>query len=144
MDEKGRFAVPARYRAWLNQHCAGQLVVTLHHQDACLLLYPQTRWQEFEQQLLARGGLNPEVRRLQRHFVGNARDLELDKQGRVLLPQLLKQSAQLNGRAMLVGMGQSFELWSEAAWNAERETIRAQLTTGGGVPLPAGLTDLPL
>lgn len=144
IDEKGRFAVPARYRAWLHDHCAGALVVTLHHQDACLLIYPKSRWEQFEQQLLARGGLNPDVRRLQRHFVGNARDLELDKQGRVLLPQGLKSLVQLESRAALVGMGHSFELWTEDAWTAQRDSIREQFTSPAGGALPPGLDDLPL
>lgn len=144
IDEKGRFAVPARYRAHLREQCHNQLVVTLHHQAPCLLVYPQPRWLDFEQQLLAKGGLNADVRRLQRHFVGNARELELDKQGRVLLPQLLKQTAGLDGRAVLVGLGQSFELWNETDWKAEFETGRSQIARDGGLKLPAGLEDLPL
>lgn len=144
IDEKGRFAVPARYRTHLREHCHNQLVVTLHHQAPCLLLYPQPQWLEFEQRLLAKGGLNADVRRLQRHFVGNARELELDKQGRVLLPQLLKQSAGLNSRAVLVGLGQSFELWNEGDWKTEFEAGRSQIARDGGLKLPAGLEDLPL
>lgn len=146
IDEKGRFAIPARYRQGIRDACAGQIVVTAHHQDSCLLIYPQPRWLEFEQGLLARGGLNPEVRRLQRHFVGNARDLDMDKQGRLLLPQLLKQRVGLSGRAVLVGMGQTFELWGEAQWEAEQTTIQQQLLpdASGSVELPAGMEDLQL
>ncbi len=144
IDAKGRFAVPARYRAHLHEHCHSQLVVTLHHQAPCLLVYPQPRWLEFEKQLLAKGGLNADVRRLQRHFVGNARELELDKQGRVLLPPLLKQAAGLDSRAMLVGLGQSFELWNESHWQAESEAGRSQIARDGGLKLPAGLEDLAL
>ena len=146
IDEKGRFAIPARYRQGLRDACAGQMVVTAHHRDSCLLIYPQPRWVEFESSLLARGGLNPEVRRLQRHFVGNARDLDMDKQGRLLLPQMLKQRAGLNGKAVLVGMGQTFELWDEARWDAEQALIREQFSQddSGEDGLPAGMEDLPL
>lgn len=145
MDDKGRFAVPARYRAWLREHCNGQLVVTLHYRDPCLLIYPQPRWLEFEQQLLQRGGLNPEIRRLQRHFVGSARDLELDRQGRVLLPAQLKALVGLDGRSALVGMGHSFELWDEEEWNAQYSRNREFLGSLGDVSgLPGGLEDLPL
>ncbi len=146
IDEKGRFAIPARYRQGLRDACAGQIVVTAHHRDSCLLVYPQPRWLEFESSLLARGGLNPEVRRLQRHFVGNARDLEMDKQGRLLLPQMLKQRAGLNAKAVLVGMGQTFELWDEAQWEAEQGRISEQfeMNESGEASLPAGMEDLPL
>ncbi len=146
IDEKGRFAIPARYRQGLRDACLGQMVVTAHHQDSCLLVYPQPRWMEFEEGLLARGGLNPDVRRLQRHFVGNARDLEMDKQGRLLLPPMLKNRANLNGKAVLVGLGKTFELWDESRWESEQVSIQSEFTDNetGGLVLPVGMEDLPL
>lgn len=145
IDEKGRFAIPARYRQTLRDACAGQMVVTAHHKDPCLLIYTLPRWREFEERLLSRGGFNPEIREMQRMFMSRARDIEMDKQGRLLLPQLLKEKLNAQGKAVLIGMGQTFELWDEATWEAEDSRIVDAMAVGAeGGELPAGLEDLPL
>lgn len=144
IDSKGRFAIPSSYRAPLQEACDGCMVVT-QHWDGCLLIYPQPRFQEFEQQLLSRGGLDPGVREIQRFFLGPAQDLDMDKQGRLSLPATLRSYAGIDGRAVLVGMVDLFELWDESTWNARnqasRENLAAQAAAG---ELPDALQDLPL
>lgn len=144
IDSKGRFAIPSAYRAPLREACGGQMVVT-QHWDGCLLIYPQPRFQEFEQQLLSRGGLNSRVRNVQRFFLGPARDLEMDKQGRLSLPGPLREFADIDSRAVLVGMVDLFELWSEEAWRAHNEASREDLAAQAAADeLPDALQDLPL
>lgn len=136
IDAKGRFAIPASYRQTLLDVCAGRMVVTVHH-DRCLLVFPQGRFHEFEQQLLGKGGLNSKVRTFQRFYVGNARDCEMDRQGRILLPANLRGFASLEGKAVLVGIGNVFELWSEQRWQAEQLQVGEQLaeqTQSGDLP----------
>lgn len=144
VDTKGRFAIPAGYRQPLRENCGGQMVAT-QHWDGCLLIYPQPRFQEFEQKLMARGGLDPRVREIQRFFVGNARDLEMDKQGRLSLPGPLREFAGVESGAVLMGMVDYFEFWSEDAWRdrneASREHLAAQAAAG---ELPEALQDLAL
>ncbi|HIG36759.1 MAG TPA: cell division/cell wall cluster transcriptional repressor MraZ, partial [Oceanospirillaceae bacterium] len=65
---------------------------------------------------------NPAARRIQRLLIGHATDLELDTNGRILLPALLREYAQLDKKAILLGQGKKIELWSESIWSARRET----------------------
>lgn len=144
IDAKGRMAIPASYRQALSDACGGRMVVT-QHWDGCLLVYPQDRFQVFEQELLSKGGLNTQVRNIQRFLVGNARDVEMDRQGRILLPSNLRGFAELESRAVLAGMGHAFELWAEEKWQAGQEdfgqTLAAQAAAG---ELPDALKDVPL
>lgn len=144
IDSKGRFAIPSAYRAALQEACDGSMVVT-QHWDGCLLIYPQPRFQEFVRQLLSRGGLNSKVRDVQRFFVGPSQDVDMDKQGRLSLPGTLREFANIQSRAVLVGMVDLFELWSEEAWHAHNEASRETLAAQAAADeLPDALQDLPL
>ena len=88
--------------------------------------------------------LNPKVRRIQRLLIGHASEAELDTQGRMVLPQILKQHADLEKKCMLVGQGKKFEIWREENWNKGRdewlETGRAMRQ--GGEEMPDELSSL--
>lgn len=118
VDAKGRIAVPARYRQTLTEMCGGQLVMTVD-QARCLLLYPLPTWAEIEKKLQQLPAYDRNARRLQRFLVGHATELEMDRQGRVLVPQVLRDFAGIDRRAMLVGQINKFELWDETAWDAQ-------------------------
>lgn len=136
IDAKGRFAIPASYRQSLRDDCGGRMAVT-QHWDGCLLVYPYPEYLKFEQQLLAQPSLNPAVRETQRFFLGSAKDVDMDRQGRLLLPSHLRSHAQLATRGMLVGMGQLFELWDENKWderNVETGKRLAQQAANGELP----------
>jgi MraZ protein len=117
MDPKGRVAMPSRYREHLMEACAGRIVATIHFADRCLMLYPLDQWEFVQAQLEDLPSADPENRRVQRLLLGHATDLELDGSGRILLPQVLREFAQLDKQVALVGMGKRFELWSEEAWS---------------------------
>ena len=93
-DAKGRFAVPAKYRDELQDVCMNQLIITVDP-DECLLVYPEPRWLEVEAQLMAKGNLSKDVRRLQRLIIGYASDCEISAQGKVQLTPSLREFAQL-------------------------------------------------
>jgi MraZ protein len=116
LDPKGRLAVPTRYREVLEELCRGQFVLTIDVQYACLRLYPLPVWQVLEAQLEGLPGTDPDVRRIQRLLLGYASDLEMDGNGRVLLPPVLRKYAQLDRKIVLVGQGKKFEVWSEENW----------------------------
>jgi MraZ protein len=116
LDSKGRFAVPTRYRPSLG----GDLVVTIDTEETCLLLYPQKQWQLIEDRLQELPSFNPIARRIQRLLIGHATDVEMDGAGRVLLPQLLREHAQIDKKIVLIGQGNKFELWDEALWQTRR------------------------
>ncbi|MEJ2530066.1 MAG: division/cell wall cluster transcriptional repressor MraZ [Gammaproteobacteria bacterium] len=127
LDAKGRFAIPTRYRerlkdCWESLVGAGRLVITVDPNDHCLLIYPVSEWQEIERKLMRLPSFNKAARRLQRLLVGHATEVDMDGQGRVLLPPPLREFAQMNKHAVLIGQGNKFELWDEERWNEQRES----------------------
>jgi MraZ protein len=142
MDAKGRLAMPARQREPLLSECGGQVVVTIDTQSACLAIYPLPEWERIEREIQGLPALKPAVKRFQRLMLGYATDLELDGNGRMLLPQSLREYAKLDKKLVLVGQGNKLELWSESLWLAERE--QALEDSGPGAELPEELMSLTL
>ncbi len=121
LDDKGRFAIPTKYRDELMADDLGEMVCTVDLQQPCLLLYPLSQWQSVEEKLLKLSNMNPNERRVQRVLLGNACDCQLDKNGRVLMPSPLRQHAKLNKKIMLVGQLNKFEIWDEATWQSQMQ-----------------------
>ena len=140
LDAKGRLSVPARQRESLLDISAGSIVVTIDTQSSCLVLYPLREWERIERDVQNLPTLNPTIRRFQRLGLGYASDLDLDSNGRILLPGALREYAHLEKRVVLVGQGNKLELWSESLWEAECE---AALAAEEG-DLPAELMELKL
>lgn len=120
LDAKGRLAIPTRYRERLQEYCASELVVTVDP-DRCLLIYPLPDWNEIEQRLMKLPTFDESARILQRLLVGHATEVEMDGQGRVLLPTLLREFARLEKQTVMIGQGARFELWDEVRWTAKQE-----------------------
>lgn len=116
MDAKGRMAIPTKIRESLSSFCGGRVVVTAHTEERCLLIYPENQWQEILPKLEALPSFNKKARRIQRLMIGYATQLEMDANGRVLLPPPLREYAGLEKKTMLIGQGQKLELWSEERW----------------------------
>jgi MraZ protein len=142
LDTKGRMAVPARYRDRLLEACGGRLVITVDR-DHCLLVYPLPEWEVIEAKLVALPSLNKQARLLQRLLIGYATECELDSQGRILLPTMLREFARLGKKIVLIGQGKKFEIWDEDVWNESQEQWVDSVQEGGG-DLPASLEDLSL
>lgn len=127
LDAKGRLTLPSRVRAELGNEA--RLVITIDAIDPCLCLYPADEWEAIEDRLRALPSLLEENRRLLRLLVGNAVDLELDGNGRFLVPARLREFAGLSKTAVLVGQLNKFQLWDESAWDAccvaDLEAIKA-------------------
>lgn len=121
LDDKGRMAVPTKYRAELQECCEGQMVVTIGF-DKCLLLFPLPAFEQFEHKLMKLPMLDSRVKRVKRLVIGHAAECEMDGQGRLLLPELLRQFAGLEKRVALVGQGTVFEIWNDDAWNQNRDS----------------------
>jgi MraZ protein len=121
IDAKGRLALPARYRDTIDQSTKTPLVVTIDTEEACLLMYPITQWQLIEEKIQQLPSFNPMARRIQRLLIGHATELELDANGRVLLPSLLREYANLDKKVVMIGQGNKFELWDDAKWFAKRQ-----------------------
>lgn len=119
IDAKGRMAMPARQRERLLDMCAGRLVATIDIYSPCLMIFPLNIWEEVEKTIQALPSMRPETKRFQRLTIGRAAELEMDANGRVLIPQILRQYAKLDKQVALVGQGKKYELWNSDAWEAE-------------------------
>ena len=111
IDDKGRLTLPAKLRAAL----ATGFVVT-RGLDGCLFVFPQEEWSALSDKLTAMSVGDAKARQVARFFFSGACDCTPDKQGRVLLPAHLRDYANIEGEAIVTGMGNRLELWSTAAW----------------------------
>lgn len=116
MDAKGRMAIPTKIRESLTSFCQGRIVVTAHTEERCLLVFPENQWQEVQTKIESLPSFNKAARRAQRLLIGYATPLEMDANGRILVPPTLREYAGLEKKLMLVGQGKKFELWSESKW----------------------------
>ena len=139
LDAKGRLAIPARHRDALAKLAGNQLVLTAHP-HRCLLIYTAPAWQPIRDKVLAGSSLEQHSALLKRLLVGFAREEEVDSAGRVLIAPELRSFAQLEKQVHLVGLGDHFELWSDAGWQKQQEQIFAL----GAELMPAGWETLPL
>ncbi len=111
-------AIPARIRESLESSGAARLWITAHMYERCLLVYSEEEWQPVLAKIQALPAGNEHVRRIQRRFIGQAVNLEMDANGRLLVPPTLRDFAHLDKKLMLVCLGNKMELWNEDSWNA--------------------------
>ena len=121
LDAKGRLAIPIRYRETLSVQCQNRLVLTYNAFDSgSLWLQPEKVWEDMRDDVMALPSFDPNHRALQRRLVGSAMALEPDGNGRILLPPSLRQSAGMEKRVIMLGMGKRFEIWNEETLIAKR------------------------
>ncbi|MGL4859943.1 MAG: division/cell wall cluster transcriptional repressor MraZ [Enterobacteriaceae bacterium] len=143
LDNKGRLAVPTRYRDLLSVESQGQMVCTIDLHQPCLLLYPLPQWEIIERKLSQLSSMNPVERRVQRLLLGHASECQMDGAGRILIASTLRQHASLSKEVMLVGQLNKFELWDEQTWYQQiKADIDAEQSTME--PLSERLQDLSL
>lgn len=126
IDTKGRLAIPTRYRSALAAEDKSPLVVTIDTEETCLLLYTAQQWQIIESNLQKLPSFNAAARRIQRLLIGHATDIEIDGNGRVLLPPVLRTYAQLEKDVVMIGQGNKFEVWNQTLWETKREQWLAE------------------
>jgi len=125
VDDKGRLAVPTAYRDLVARNCGNRLVSTYNpFESGCLWLFPHAEWERVRDEVNALSTVRAAHRALQMKLVGAASVLDLDGSARVLLPASQRSAAGIEKRAVLLGMGSKFELWSEQAHLAKiRQSI---------------------
>lgn len=107
IDAKGRLIVPSKFREAL-----GDTFVVTKGLDGCLFVYDNEEWKLFEEKLRALPITNKEARQFVRFFLAGAAEVEVDKQGRILIPNVLREFAGLAKDVALVGVGSRIEIWS--------------------------------
>ena len=145
LDQKGRLAIPAKYRASFIQKNETQIVITKDPQYPSLKIYPQSQWIEISSKLESLQGLDPIVRNLQWTILGNASVTEFDPKGRmlVLIPSELRKYAELlnEKQISLIGMGNKFEIWNVSNWEM-RQTGGSLATEILDVVLPESIKSM--
>ena len=118
LDDKGRLAIPARFRVGL----ADGLYLT-RGLDRCLVIWPPDAWRGMAERLNALSPWRGDARRLQRLFFSGAVNAVPDKLGRVVVPEYLRDYAGLEDEVVLVGVSDRVEVWSAARWREEQSVV---------------------
>ena len=119
IDDKNRLIIPSKFREGL-----GDKFVMTKGLDNCLFVYPIEEWEKLEQKLKASPFTKSEARAFVRYFYSGPTECEHDKQGRVLVPQVLKDHAQIKKDVVIIGVSSRVEVWSKEVW--ERYSQEAQ------------------
>jgi MraZ protein len=114
LDEKGRLMIPVRYRELL---AAGAFI--MQGFDRCLMVMTDGHFQEVYERINAMNMADPNARLLRRLVLSTAYPVEIDKVGRILVPQMLRQVNGLDGEAIVAGQGEYFEVWNPLEWNEQ-------------------------
>jgi MraZ protein len=123
IDSKGRIKIPVRHQSQIITNCDGKMVLSIHPDDECLLLYPLEDWQKLELKVSALPSLNIHTKRLKRKLIGHATECELDKASRILIPSTLREYAKIDKKIILSGQGINFELWDEKSWDKQIKNL---------------------
>ena len=127
IDSKARVAVPARYRDRLTESSGGKLVITISLMERCLVVYPFPEWQRIEADLEKLPALDSQAQTISHLLIGHANECDMDGHGRVLLPQSLREFANLDRHAKMIGLVRKFELWEEQRWAERRDQYLGQI-----------------
>ena len=119
LDEKGRLMIPARYRELL---AAGAFITQGF--DKCLMVMTDVYFQQVYDRINAMNLADPTARLLRRLILSNAYPVEVDRVGRILVPQNLRQALALESEAIVAGQGEYFEVWTPAAWNEQMDQLQ--------------------
>jgi MraZ protein len=145
LDQKGRLAIPAKYRSHLINTNETKIVITKDPQYPSLKIYPQSQWHEISSKLESLQGLDPIVRNLQWTILGNASVIEFDPNSRmlVLIPLELRKYADISDQKQisLIGMGNKFEIWNVNNWEM-RQTGGSLSTEILDVVLPESIKSM--
>lgn len=119
LDDKGRLMIPARFRELL----VGGAFITQGF-DKCLMVMTETHFKQVYDRIEAMNLADPGTRSLRRLLLSNAYPVEVDKVGRILVPQNLRTFLQIEGEAIVAGQGEYFEVWKPAEWNVQMALLQ--------------------
>lgn len=123
IDAKGRLIIPAKFRDDL-----GENFVITKGMENCLYVYPEDEWNDFEKKLNALPTTtDKKARAFAYFFQGSAADGELDKQGRTLIPSVLRTYAKLDKEVVFVGMGKRAEIWDKVRWDEKNAEVELNI-----------------
>lgn len=120
LDDKNRFSLPARFRKAL-----GRKVVVTRGKDHCLFLYPSGTWLQISQEVKKLGHVETDPRFARFTFAGAA-EVEIDSMGRILIPEFLREFAELKNQIVITGVHDRVEIWNDKKWSAYRKKLESE------------------
>ncbi|OGH93226.1 MAG: cell division/cell wall cluster transcriptional repressor MraZ [Candidatus Magasanikbacteria bacterium RIFOXYD1_FULL_40_23] len=121
LDDKGRMAIPVKFRRELQKGA-----VVTRGLDNCLFLYTKTEWEKLAEKLAALPISQSNSRAFSRLMLAGAMDVELDKQGRVILPEYLRQFSGIKKNLVIAGLYNRLEIWDQDLWNKYKNQTEAE------------------
>ncbi len=111
IDDKGRLSIPAKFRESLPSH---KLILT--NLDGCVAAYPEAEWEALQGRIERSGVAKKEAKNFLRFFYSGASECPIDRLGRILIPQSLRNYGAIKKNVIIVGMNRKIEIWAEGAW----------------------------
>lgn len=123
IDAKGRLIIPAKFRDEL-----GERFVVTKGMEHCLYVHPEEQWKAFEEKLNELPTTTDKnARQFAYFFQGSAVDADLDKQGRILIPQTLRSYAGIEKEVIFIGMGKRAEIWDKKKWEEKNAVVESSI-----------------
>ena len=124
IDDKNRLSLPAKFRSLL-----GKKVVITPGLDACLFVFTQKEWGQISERLNQSSLLQADNRSFNRFMFAGATEVEIDSIGRILVPDFLRDRANLKNRAVVIGVSSRVEIWNEKTWHDYKKVVEKQADT---------------
>lgn len=138
VDPKGRIIIPAPFREIITSNYSTKLFITNAPFEQCLYIYPLEEWNKLQEQIRAKPRSDDAIRFFMRRVIASAVEVEIDKQGRILIPVALREDANINSDVVIAGQVEKIELWDREEWNTlldvakiDRKSIEQKLTAYG-------------
>jgi len=138
VDTKGRIIIPAPFREIITSNYSSKLYITNAPFDNCLYIYPMEEWNKLQDQVRTKPRSDEAIRFFLRRVIASAVEIEMDKQGRVLVPAALREDASINSNVVMAGQIERIELWDRNEWDTlfdpakiDRKTIEEKLAAFG-------------
>lgn len=138
VDPKGRIIIPAPFREIVSTNYSPKMVIVNAAFDKCLHIYPHEEWLKLEEKVRQLPTMLEEVRFYMRKVIASAQEVELDKQGRILVPSALREDAGVNGDIVIVGQLAKIDLWARKEWDLavdpgqfDRKAVEERLASYG-------------
>ena len=116
IDQKGRLSIPAKFRDILSHKYGSDTLILTRFLDNCIVAYPLAEWKKIENKAQDLSTMKKDVRTFLRLFYANATEINIDAQGRILIPPTLRDFAKLGKEIVLVGFLNKIEIWSKEEW----------------------------
>ena len=138
VDPKGRIIIPAPFREIISSNYSTKLYITNDPFERCLSIYPLEEWNKLQDTVRTKPKSDKAIKYFRRRVIASAIEIEIDKQGRVLIPAALREDARINSDVVIVGQLESIEIWDREEWDSlsdpskvDKDAIEAGLTTHG-------------